>query len=131
MPSHRAWAFCLPSAPPAETSSPLAPSSFTAAEGHPAGSYLLTRALVTEGTSPRILCHELTFLPIRATQVAPGGAGWHDGSDGCGCSALRVAAAIVRRRRSQSLCPHILFTFIVIVSEVYRPKLHQAFFPHH
>ena len=56
--------------------------------GHLAGSYLLTRALVTEGTSPRILCHELTFLPIRATQVAPGGAGEHDGSDGCGCSAL-------------------------------------------
>ena len=131
MPSHRAWAFCLPSAPPAETSSPLTPSSFTAAGGHLAGSYLLTRALVTEGTSPRILCHELTFLPIRATQVAPGGAGWHDGSDGCGCSALRVAAAIARRRRSQSLSPHILFTFIVIASEVYRPKLHQAFFPHH
>lgn len=87
--------------------------------------------LVPIDTSPRILCHELTFLPIRATQVAPGGAGWHDGSDGCGCSALRVAAAIARRRRSQSLCPHILFTFIVIASEVYNPKGCKVSFPHH
>lgn len=102
-----------------------------AAGGHLAGSYLLTRALVTEGTSPRILCHELTFLPIRATQVAPGGAGGHDGSDGCGCSALRVAAAIARRSRSQSRCPHKLFTFMVIVSEAYNPKGCKGFFPHH
>ena len=69
------------------------------------------------------------FIPTDAQQLHSRRG--HDGSDGCGCSALRVAAAIARRRRSQSLCPHILFTFIVIASEVYRPKLHQAFFPHH